>query len=81
MPADRLQRQGRAPKRHRAAGGLQRQRTATVAKDTTRYTDEEAQRRFEKLVRTALNTPPKPMKKMPRKRPAAKLKPGKVTKR
>ena len=52
-----------------------------MAKDTTRYTDEEVQRRFEKLVRTALNTPPKPMKKMPRKRPAAKLKPGKVTKR
>ena len=33
---------------------------------------QEAQRRFEKLVRTALNTPPKPMKDMPRKRPASK---------
>ncbi len=33
-----------------------------------RLNEEEAQRRFEKLVRTALNTPPKPMKDMPRKR-------------
>ena len=30
------------------------------------YPEEEAQRRFEKLVRTALDTPPKPMKDMPR---------------
>ena len=37
-----------------------------------RLDDEEAQRRFEKLVRTALNTPPKPMKDMLRKRPAPK---------
>ena len=36
----------------------------------TDYSEEEAQRRFEKLVRTALKTPPKPMKDMPRKRPA-----------
>ena len=43
------------------------------------YDSDEAQRRFEKLVRTALNTPPKPMKDMPRKRPAAK--PGKAVKR
>lgn len=45
------------------------------------YDPQEAQRRFEKLVRTALNTPPKPMKDMPRKRPAPKDKTGKVGKR
>lgn len=44
------------------------------------YDSEEAQRRFEKLVRTALNTPPKPMKDMPRKRPAAKAKPKETAK-
>ena len=44
------------------------------------YSADEAQRRFEKLVRTALNTPPKPMKDMPRKRPAPKAKPGKTAK-
>lgn len=32
------------------------------------YDSDEAQRRFEKLVRTALNTPPKPMKNVPRKK-------------
>ncbi len=40
------------------------------------YGADEAQRRFEKLVRTALSTPPKPMKDMPRKRQAPKDKPG-----
>lgn len=35
--------------------------------------DEATQRRFEKLVQTALNTPPKPMKDKPR--PKRKLKP------
>jgi hypothetical protein len=45
------------------------------------YSPQEAQRRFEKLVRTALNTPPKPMKDMPRKRPAPKDKPAKAVKR
>ena len=39
------------------------------------YDSHEAQRRFEKLVRTALNTPPKPMKDMPRKRPGPKAGP------
>jgi hypothetical protein len=33
-----------------------------------RCSDEEAQRRFEVLVKAALNTPPKPMKDVPRKR-------------
>ena len=47
----------------------------------TDYSDEEAQRRFEKLVRTALNTPPKPMKDMPRKRPDPDGKGEKATKR
>lgn len=41
--------------------------------------EKEVQRRFEKLVRTALNTPPKPMKDVPRKRPA-KAKAGKAAK-
>ena len=45
------------------------------------FIDDEAQRRFEKLVQTALNTPPKPMKDVPRKRPAPKDKPGKAVKR
>ena len=31
-----------------------------------RYSEEEARRRFEKLVRTALNTPPKPKKDRPK---------------
>lgn len=42
--------------------------------------DEGTQRRFEKLVRTALNTPPKPMKEMPRKRPAIKANAEKAAK-
>ena len=45
------------------------------------HSPQEAQRRFEKLVRTALNTPPKPMKDIPRKqRPAPKVEPGKAAK-
>jgi len=51
-----------------------------AAKPADEYVEEETQRRFEKLVRTALNTPPKPMKDMPRKRPATKAKPGKAAK-
>lgn len=45
------------------------------------FGEEEAQRRFEKLVRTALNTPPKPMKDMPRKRPGAEAKAKRAPKR
>jgi hypothetical protein len=41
---------------------------------------EEAQRRLEKLVQTALNTPPKLMKDMPRKKTVPKIKPGKSAK-
>ncbi len=44
----------------------------------TELSPEQAQRRFEKLVRTALNTPPKPMKDMPRKRSPSKARPGKA---
>jgi hypothetical protein len=33
------------------------------------YTEEEAQRRFLATVKAALNTPPKPLKELPRKRP------------
>jgi hypothetical protein len=36
---------------------------------TDQYSEEEAQRRFEALIRAALNTPPKPMKDIPRQRP------------
>ncbi len=42
------------------------------------YPEAETQRRFGKLVRTALNTPPKPMKDMPRKRPGPKAGPEKA---
>jgi hypothetical protein len=35
-----------------------------------KYTPEEAQRRFEASLRAALNTPPKPMKDIPKKRPS-----------
>jgi hypothetical protein len=45
------------------------------------YDKEETQRRFEKLVRTALNTPPKPMKDLPRKRPVPKGKSAKSIER
>ena len=37
-------------------------------KPTEQYSKEDAQRRFEAALRAALNTPPKPMKDMPRKR-------------
>lgn len=50
------------------------------AKPADDFSDEEVQRRFEKLVRTALNTPPKPMKDKPRKRATPKPKPGKAAK-
>jgi hypothetical protein len=33
------------------------------------YSEDEAQRRFEALILAALNTPPKPLKDIPRKRP------------
>ena len=33
-----------------------------------RYSPEETQRRFDAALRAALNTPPKPMKDIPRKR-------------
>lgn len=48
------------------------------------YSEQEAQQRFEKLVRAALNTKPKPLKDVPKKwsraqrpRRAAKPSPGK----
>jgi hypothetical protein len=34
-----------------------------------RYSEAEAQQRFETALRAALNTPPKPMKDIPKKRP------------
>jgi hypothetical protein len=33
-----------------------------MAKESSRYSDQETQRRFEKAVKAALNTPPKPRK-------------------
>jgi hypothetical protein len=36
-------------------------------KDENRFSDEEAQRRFETLLEAALNTPPAPMKDRPKK--------------
>jgi hypothetical protein len=45
---------------------------------TDQHSEEEAQRRFEALIRAALNTPPKPLKDIPRTRPyrPRKRKPG-----
>ncbi len=37
-----------------------------------RYSDEEAERRFQGILRAALNTPPKPLKDRPRERPESK---------
>ena len=39
------------------------------------YTEAEAQARFEKTLRAALNTPPKPLKEMPKKRGLTEAKP------
>lgn len=50
-------------------------------KPEDQHSEEETQRRFEALVRTALSTPPKPMKDMPRKRIVAKPKPATAAKR
>ena len=41
-------------------------------KTAEQFDEREAQRRFEKLVRSALNTPPKPLKSVPKKKPAPK---------
>jgi hypothetical protein len=40
-----------------------------------KYTDGEAQQRFESALRAAFSTPHKPMKDIPRKRPKQKRKP------
>jgi len=50
------------------------------SEEQDRYSDEEAQRRFEALVRAALNTPPLRLKNIPRKRPESKRKVGSVAK-
>jgi hypothetical protein len=42
------------------------------SKPDDHYTEEEANRRFEALVRSALNTPPAPMKDRPTKRSESK---------
>jgi hypothetical protein len=47
--------------------------------DEPGYSDEEAQRRFQALIRAALNTPPLHMKDIPRKRPEAKRRPDEPT--
>lgn len=43
-----------------------------ASKDGEQYSSDEAQRRFEALVRSALNTPPAPMKDRPTKRGESK---------
>ena len=35
-----------------------------MAKERSQYSDEETRRRFEKIVKAALNTAPKPLKSM-----------------
>lgn len=44
-------------------------------KQTTEYSEAEAQARFEKTLRTALNTPPKPLKDLRGKRQAKQKSP------
>jgi hypothetical protein len=39
-----------------------------MAKPSDQYSKEEAQRRFMRSLKAAVNTPPKPLKNMPRKR-------------
>jgi hypothetical protein len=48
--------------------------------DDQLYSDEEAQRRFEALVRAVLSTPPRPLKDMPRKRAQPKADRGRPAK-
>lgn len=45
------------------------------SKRDDKYSEEEAQRRFDAALRGAFSTPPKPMKDIPRKRPKTKRKP------
>jgi hypothetical protein len=40
------------------------------------YSEQEAQQRFQAALKGALNTPPKPLKSMTRKRPRAQPKKG-----
>ena len=40
-----------------------------MARESWQYSDEETQHRFEKVVKAALNTPPKPIKRIIRRRP------------
>ncbi len=41
--------------------------TTPTRQDDSRYSEQEARRRFERLVKAALNTPPKPLKSLVRK--------------
>jgi hypothetical protein len=50
----------------RGDGQVQRMKAGST--DDT-YSDAEAQRRFEAALKAALNTPPKPMKDIPKKKP------------
>jgi hypothetical protein len=43
--------------------------TAMATKPADLYPEKEAQRRFETALRAALNTPPTPMKDLPKKTP------------
>lgn len=40
----------------------------STKRENEEFPPDEAQRRFEAAIRAALNTPPKPMKDMPKKR-------------
>jgi len=43
-------------------------------KQNEQYPEEEAQRRFMASLKAAVNTPPKPLKSVPRKRPKKRTK-------
>jgi hypothetical protein len=45
-------------------------------KSEEQYSDQEAEQRFQAALKGALNTPPKPLKSMTRKRPKAQPKKG-----
>ena len=48
-----------------------------MAKNNEHYNEREATQRFEAALRGAFNTPPKPMREIPRTRPKPKRKPRK----
>jgi hypothetical protein len=48
-----------------------------MAKNSEQYTEKEAKRRFMAALKSAVNTPPKPLKDVPKKRAKAQSKKAK----